>query len=279
MHFSPFQSSKIIGISPPLSEADFALRSKRLEKILVRRFLEFSVKNNFESSSLSNSSPSVTSKWNVFLSAAVLRPVCSTVLCSLSAMDCVLPGQTSTERADEIEAAPLSSAFEAAESSAVSGNMFCYREGSEFNLKQRPWNWPYDSRTVATKANTLLGTEGFSASLENEAMRNVSSESMAKTEKKRKPVTMIRKKVSSNYPVEVTVDCCSGTISECSISRPQLNDAENEGGEAGKGSPMASSTASAANQAKGQGDQEWAVSHWLVQRKGFKGIPERVYAV
>lgn len=276
MHFSPFQSSKIIGISPPLSEADFALRSKRLEKILVRRFLEFSVKNNFESSSLSNSSPSVTSKWNVFLSAAVLRPVCSTVLCSLSAMDCVLPGQTSTERADEIEAAPLSSAFEAA---AVSGNMFCYREGSEFNLKQRPWNWPYDILTVATKANTLLGTEGFSASLENEAMRNVSSESMAKTEKKRKPVTMIRKKISSNYPVEVTVDCCSGTISECSISRPQLNDAENEGGEAGKGSPMASSTPSAANQAKGQGDQEWAVSHWFVQRKGFKGIPERVYAV
>lgn len=263
MHFLCTQnSSKRSQPPPPTTEAEVSARIKRMEKILVRRFLEFSFKNSSESSAVISYGPAVTSKWNAFLSATILRP--TVPVCPVPWSH---PGMLLQQ--DSL----LSTFAEAAEDSGVvpvttgCGDMFCYREGSEFNLKQKPWNWPYDSHTAV---------KGSSSCSPPQAEKN----STEVTNKK--SVTMIRKKASSNHPVEVTVDCCLGTISECSISKPTWDHVDGEGGDDGKGPMVSSCTPTAMQQLEeeeGKGDLQWAVSHWWVQRKGLKGIPERVYAV
>eukprot|EP01036_Dinobryon_divergens_P029756 gene29756-38897_t len=272
MHFLSYQNNSNRSPPPPLTlhtEAERSARIRRLEKVLVRRFLEFSFKNNSESSAIVSYGPAVTSKWNFFISATILHGI-SPVPGTQFAVDCMIEGKTPVEQLLTTEAA---------DSSIVTGgDMFCYREGGEFNLKQKPWNWPYDSHT-ARKTSSSSVTDGF------EQLGKSSSEHIIEEEeekkRKTKSVTMTRKKASSNHPVEVTIDCCLGTISECSISKPTRDDMDGECADGDKG-PMATCTPPATHQLEAEsekGDQEWAVSHWWVQRKGMKGIPERIYAV
>ena len=158
-------------------------------------------------------------------------------------------------------------------------SFFVQIAGSDFKLKQPPEHFPVALRAVNyPNFNTV-------------------------TSKEMGPRVVRRSKAAKGvaFPVEVTVDCCSGTISPCSTGNDSRipkdatimsDDNTASDGGAMSGSDLETGTSESLGSEGEQGEmqpeplpeveqekqKEWELSHWWVQRKGVRGIKKGIFA-